>query len=219
MIQHSDLPVRTFLRSKMSKLFKYASAVRRYHDYRKYLQPKESQSLGYLYEKDNPFFDFFAIKVMDQDTGTTDGHLPMESSCATKFLLNRGARVVSILTSTNYCVLPLVQGGLEITCRVEIYVSPTDKNKQSIDIYRNYVHLRYHERKISNTVGSFIVREEKTSSGSSKSSEGNAEKNTTKLTSCHKDIRSFVVVQPKTTGTKASQTNVIELSDRKTDWE
>ena len=92
-------------------------------------------------------------------------------------------------------------------------MSPTVKNKQLIDIYRTYVDLLYYERQISNTVGSFIVREEKASSRSSKSSEGNAEEDITKLTSRHKDIRSFFVAQPKTTGTKASQTNVLELSN------
>ena len=131
----------------------------------------ESQFLDCVHEKVNTF-DFFEIKVMDQDTGATVGHLPMENSRATKFPFDRGARIVSILTSTNYCVSPLGQGGLEIPCRVEIYMSPTAKNKQLIDIYRNYVDLLYYEREISNTVGSFIVREEKT--GSSKPSKGNA---------------------------------------------
>ena len=60
---------------------------------------------------------------MDQDTEATVGHLPMENSRAPKFLLDRGARVVSILNSTNYSVSPVVQGGLEIPCRVEIYVT------------------------------------------------------------------------------------------------
>ena len=104
---------------------------------------------------------------------------------------------VSVLTSTNYCVLPLVQGGLEIPRRVEIYVSPPSKNKQLIEIYRNYVDLLYDERQISNTTGSFIVREEKTSSGSSKSSKGNAEKNNTKLISHRKDIRSVSLFRQK----------------------
>ena len=36
-------------------------------------------------------------------------------------------------------------------------------------IYKNYVDLIYYEREISNMTGPFIVREEKTSSGSSKS--------------------------------------------------
>ena len=97
----------------MLKLFEYASAVRGDHYYRKYWQLKESQSLDCVYEKHNPF-DFFAIKVMEQDTGAT---------------------VVSILTSANYCVPPLVQGGLEIPYRVEIYISPTVKNNQLTGMY------------------------------------------------------------------------------------
>ena len=62
----------------------------------------------------------------------------------------------------------LIKGGLEIPYRDKIYMSTisTIKNKQLIDIYRNYVDIFYYEREISNTVESFIVREEKTSSGS-----------------------------------------------------
>ena len=108
----------------MLKLFECASAVRGYHYYRKYWQLKESQSLECVYEKHNPF-DFFTIKVMEQDTGPTVGHLLMDNFFATKFLLDRRARVVSILTLANYCVPPLVQGGLEIPYRFEIYISPT----------------------------------------------------------------------------------------------
>ena len=57
---------------------------------------------------------------MDRNSGATVGHLPMENSRAIKFLLDRGARVFATLTSTNYCVSPLVQVGLEIPCRAEI---------------------------------------------------------------------------------------------------
>ena len=56
---------------------------------------------------------------MDQDTGATVEHLPMENSRATKFLLD--------MSASNYFVSPLVQGGLEIPCRVKIYMSPTFK--------------------------------------------------------------------------------------------
>ena len=59
-------------------------------------------------------------------------------------------------------------------------MSPTVKNDQLIDIYRNYVDLLYYEGEMSNTVGSFTVREEKISSGSLKSSEGNIPKRTTR---------------------------------------
>ena len=108
----------------MSKLFKYASAVRGYHYYRQYWQPEESQTLDCAREKDNPF-DIFAIKVMDRNSRATN-----------KFLLDRGARVFATLTSINYCVSLLVQGGLEMPCRVEIYMLPTVKNNELIDIFR-----------------------------------------------------------------------------------
>ena len=39
----------------------------------------------------------------------------------------------------------LVQGGLEIPCRVEIHMPLTVKNEPLIDIYRNYVNLLYYE--------------------------------------------------------------------------
>ena len=94
---------------------------------------------------------------MDQDSGATVRHLPMENSWATKFLFDRGARVIATLTSTNYCVLPLVQGGLEIPCRVEIFMSPTVKNKELIDIYRNYVDLLHYEREDSSIVDSLSL--------------------------------------------------------------
>ena len=72
-------------------------------------------------------------------------------------------------------------------------MSPTVKNKQLINMYRKFVDLLYYEREISNTVGSFIVREEKTSSGSLKSSEGHAENNNTKLTSTQQRYSVYLV--------------------------
>ena len=179
----------------MANRFEYSSAVRGFHYYRKFWNPKESQTLDCVHQIDN-LFDFFAIKVMDQESGATVGHLPMENSRATKFLLDRGARVIATLTSTNYCVSPLVQGGLEIPCRVEIFMSPTGKNKELIDIYRNYVHLLYYEREDSNIVGSFITGEDDASAGTSnpKSPEISKKTRTSKTPKNvpHKDIRSFL---------------------------
>ena len=73
----------------------------------------------------------------------------------------------------------------------------TVKNKQLINIYRNYVELFYHEREISNTVGSFIVNEEKTSYGASELSEGNAEKNKKKMTSHPNILGHFLLLSQK----------------------
>ena len=46
-------------------------------------------------------------------------------------------------------------------------MSPTVKNKELIDIYRNYVDLLYYEREDSNIVGSFINGEDDASAGTS----------------------------------------------------
>ena len=67
----------------------------------------------------------------------TVAHLPKENSRVTKFLFARGARVFTVLTSANYCVSPLVQGGLEIPCRIEIHMLLTMENKELIRIYES----------------------------------------------------------------------------------
>ena len=116
-----------------AKLFEYSSAVCGYHYYRKYWQPQAHQKLECVHEKDKPY-DFFAIKTANITSGMTVLNLPMETSCVTKFLLDRAARVFTILTSANYYISPLVQGGLEIPCRIEIYMAPTVRNKELIRI-------------------------------------------------------------------------------------
>ena len=97
---------------------------------------------------------------MGRNSGATVGHLPMENSRAIKFIFDPGARVFATLTWTNYCVSQMVQGGLEIPCRVEIFMSPTIKNNELIDIFRKYMDVLYYEREDSNMVGSFVEKEE-----------------------------------------------------------
>ena len=80
----------------------------------------------------------------------------------TKFLLDRGALIFATLTSTNYCVSPLVQGGLEIPCRVEVLLTPTVKNKAIVDIYKDMMDVSYREREKNFTIGSFLSTSEQT---------------------------------------------------------
>ena len=110
------------------KIFEFPSAVRRFHYYRKYWQPQLDNELYCQHELDSPF-NFFGIKICIRNAGVTVGHLPMEISRATKFLLDRGTTAFIKLFSTNYCVSPLVQGGFEIPCRVETQRPPTLKNR------------------------------------------------------------------------------------------
>ena len=75
---------------------------------------------------------FFARKTPDITSDMTVGHLPMETSRVTEFLLDRRAGVFAFLTSTNYFISPLVQGGVKIPCRFEIHMAPTVRNKELV---------------------------------------------------------------------------------------
>ena len=97
---------------EFENMYDFDSAVRGYHYYKKYWQPEINQVLYLSHENDN-HFDSFAIKMCDAQ-GNTRGHLPMEISRVTKFILDRGARITTTLRLTNYRRSPLVQGGLEI---------------------------------------------------------------------------------------------------------
>ena len=80
-----------------------------------------------FHEEDNTF-DRFAIKVCEKDKNEILGHLPMEISRVTKFLLDRGANASAKLTSTHYRS-PLVQGGIEIPCVVTVSMPGTVINQ------------------------------------------------------------------------------------------
>ena len=199
-------------------MFDYSSAVRGYHYYRRYWQPQPEQRLVCSHEKNNPY-DFFAIKVTVPESGTTVGHLPMENSRVTKYILDRGARVYAVLTSTNYCVSPLVQGGLEIPCRVEIHMPSTVKNRELIGIYEKYVDTLYYQREETNIAGSFVESSagiETMETNNSKGRESKKRKNNeTTNASSSKDIRAFFEKRRTVSITKKVDfsKNVVELSD------
>ena len=77
--------------------------------------------------------------------GVIRGYLPREISRVTKFLLDRGARMTAILTSVNYRRSLLVQGGLEIPCRVKITMANTKKCDQILDRYLDLISTLYTE--------------------------------------------------------------------------
>ena len=99
-----------------NKKFMFSAAVRGFHFYRRAWVPTENEKLKCAHDKNNPFDDF-AIKTMD-NSGQTVGHLPMELSRITKFLIDRGTKVEAQLSSTSYRRSPLIQGGLEISCNI-----------------------------------------------------------------------------------------------------
>ena len=74
----------------------------------------------------------------------------------TKFLLHRGAVVQATLSTIHYKSSALVQGGLEIACKVSFKMPGTIKNHLLIDRYFELVRSLYTEPKNEVILGSFL---------------------------------------------------------------
>ena len=94
------------------KVTKFPVAVRGYRYYGSIWFPEIEEQLDFSHYFGN-VFDVFSIKTCKPD-GIVVDHLPREISRATKFLLDGGAQISAILTSTDYRRSLLVQGGLEM---------------------------------------------------------------------------------------------------------
>ena len=70
-----------------NKLFEFTAAVRGYHYYQRFWKPQPNQKLSCAYEENN-LFDLFVMKICE-DTNIV-GHLPIEISRASKYLMDRG---------------------------------------------------------------------------------------------------------------------------------
>ena len=71
----------------------FSAAVRVFHVYKASCKPKEDELLECSHEKDNPY-DSFSIKIFKPDSPPEIvGHLPLEISQITKFVINRGVQV------------------------------------------------------------------------------------------------------------------------------
>ena len=86
-------------------------------------------------------YDVFRIKTCKPDKITV-GHLPREISRPTKFWLDRGAEIVAEMESSHYRRSPLIQGGLEIRCKVSVTLPGTIKNHMLLDRYKELVNKR-----------------------------------------------------------------------------
>ena len=135
---------------KVSELF---SGIRGYHYYRKTWNPEESEVLQCSHELENGF-DLFAIKTCKPEGQIVD-HLSMEIASVTKFLLDRGAVIIATLNTTNHRRSPLVQGGLEIACKVTVRM-PRPLYHMLMDRYLELVRTLYAEPKDKIILRSFL---------------------------------------------------------------
>jgi len=137
------------------KIFEFTAAVRGYHYYRRFWVPKPSQKLYCFYESDNPF-DQFAIKVCEEGQQVPIGHLPREISRATKFFIDRGANITATLTSDHYRRSALVQGGMEIACKVTASIPGTCINLLLMERYKKLIQDTYTEPQNEEILGSYL---------------------------------------------------------------
>lgn len=135
--------------------FEYSAAVRGYHVYRKTWLPKFGEQLDCYFEQNN-MFDCFAIMVCEKNERKIVGHLPKEVSRITKFILDRGAVVTAEITSHHYRRSPLVQGGLEVRCKVKV-VTPPSFNMNVLKKYEELVKNLYVEPKNEEILGTFVL--------------------------------------------------------------
>ena len=95
-----------------------------------------------------------------QKDGTIVGHLPMKLARITKFLLDRSFGVTATLASTHYRRSPLVQGGLEIPCKVQILMNIRTKQQQLVlERYKQLVNSCYLEPSEDDVIGSLLESE------------------------------------------------------------
>ena len=138
-----------------SNVFEFSAAVRGYHYYKNFCQPQKEQLLECFHETGN-LFDRFAIKVCEIGNETPVGHLPREISRITKFFMDRGATVSVQLTSEHYRRSPIVQGGMEIPCKVTVKIPGTCLNLLLMEKYKQLVEELYIEPKKEEILGSFL---------------------------------------------------------------
>ena len=80
----------------------------------------------------------------------------MEISRVTKFFIYRGGSIIDELTSDHYRRSPLIQGGIEITCKVTGKIPRTVINLLIMEKYIQLAQKLYTEPKDEDILGSFL---------------------------------------------------------------
>ena len=134
----------------------FSAAVRGFHVYKGSWNPKEDELLECSHEKDN-LYDSFSIKVFKPDSpAEIIGHLPMETSRITKFIIDRGAQVAVKIRGRHYRRSPLVQGGLKVPCWIKIAMVGSIINHHLLVRYELLLKELYIEPKDEEIIGTFL---------------------------------------------------------------
>ena len=130
----------------------FNAAVRGFHVYKTNWKPQDGELLKCAHEEDN-LYDIFSMKVCKIESDEIVGHLPMEISRITKFIVDRGAMKMSVIY---YRRSPLVQGGLEVPCNVTITMIGSVVNHLLLTWYKSLLKELYIEPNDEEIVGIFL---------------------------------------------------------------
>ena len=96
------------------------------------------------------------MKVCKPDSDEIVGHLPMEISRITKFIVDRGAKCTLKICGMHYKRSPLVQGLLEVPCEVTITMIGSVVNHFFLTRYESLLKELYIEPKDEEIVDIFL---------------------------------------------------------------
>ena len=113
----------------LERVLTLKAAVRGFHVYKAIWHLLASS------HEENDTHDSFAIKTCQLDSGKIVGHLPIELSRISKFILDSGTKIEVKLRETHYRRSPLVQGSLEIPCHLVIRMLNTMKSAKLLKKY------------------------------------------------------------------------------------
>ena len=100
--------------------------------------------------------DIFSMKVCKPDSDEVVRHLPIEISRITKFTVDRGAKCTLKIRGIHYRRSPLVQGGLDVLCKVTITMIGSVVNHLLLTRYESLLKELYIEPKDEKIVGTFF---------------------------------------------------------------
>ena len=141
---------------KYVKIFEFTAAIRGYHYYKKIWKPESHQNLNCFHGKNNAF-DRFAIMVCEIGKDETAvGHLPMEIPRVIKFFIDREGSIIAELTSDHHRRSLLIQGGIEIPCKVTSKIPGTVINLSIMEKHIQLVQKLYTEPKDEDILGSLL---------------------------------------------------------------
>ena len=133
----------------------FNAAIRGFHVYKINWKPQDGKLLKCTYEEDNPY-DIFPMNVCKPDSVEIVGHLPMEISRITKFIVDRDAKFTWKIREMHYRRSLLVQGGLEVPSEVTNTIIGSVVNHLFLIRYESLRKELYIEPKDEEIVGTFL---------------------------------------------------------------